>query len=115
MAGESPSVPRTDLERLLATERRLAVQLTAARGACDAAIAEAEAQANAREQALDAELEREQRRLSDSLVEEQRQGERETAATADRQVAAFAAIPPDVVTVLARKLALRFLTREDAR
>jgi len=115
MAADSPTVHRTDLERLLATERRLAEQLTAARGASEVLIAEADAQAKAREQALDAELEREQRRLADSLAEEQRHGEREIAATADQQVAAFAAVPPDVVTGLARELALRFLAREDGR
>ena len=115
MTGDSTSVPRTDLERLLATEHRLAEQLAAAREACDAVIAEAEAQAKARADTLDAELEREERRLSESLVEEQREREREIATTADQQVGAFAAVPPDVVTAVARRLALHFLAREDGR
>lgn len=115
MAGLSTPVAQTDLERLLATERRLAARLSAARAARDRVIAEAEAQARTREAALHAELEERERRLTESLAEEQRRLEREIAGKADRQVAAFSAAPPEVVIVLARELARQFFADQATR
>lgn len=98
-----------DLTRLLDTERRLEERLRAAHAERDAAVAGAQAAADARERALDEGMALEQRRLTETLAAERKAGEREIAVGADREAAAFEGIPDGRLTAVAQALLQRFL------
>lgn len=115
MPGDTSAspVPQNDLQRLLATERRLAERLAAARAERDRVVAEAEAAAKAREAALAADLEGAERRLRDTLTAERRQREQEIAAAAEREIASFEAVSQQRLAEIVQLLERRLLGEDD--
>jgi prophage DNA circulation protein len=114
MPGDTSAVPQNDLQRLLATERRLADRLAAARAERDRVIAAAETAAQAREAALAADLESAEGRLREALAAEQRQREQEIARAAEREVAAYEAVPQSRLAEIVQLLQRRLLDEERA-
>ncbi len=108
------SVPAGDLARLLETERRLGERLRSARSEAEALVAQARADVAQREAALDAELEGDERRVTERLARDRRKREREIADEAERQVAAFAAVSAQRVRAVVRTLTQRLLDDESA-
>ena len=106
--------PSGDLTRLLDTERQLADRLRAARAEAEALLARARSDAGQREARLVAELELEERSLTERLIGERTTREREIAADAQRQVSAYADVSNERLTTIARALARRLLDEEKA-
>lgn len=107
-------VPAGDLARLLDTERRLAERLRSTHAEADAVIAQARVDAEQREAALAAELEADERRMTERLAGERRQREREVADDAQRQIDAYAGVSTKRLSALVRTLAPRLLDDEGA-
>jgi hypothetical protein len=116
MRTASTSLPQapSDLDRLLATEQRLAEQLAAARAQSQVLIAAARDAAERREGAFAEELETEERGLAQALAAEQVEQERALAERAAGEAAAFERIPAARVAAVARELALRFFSGQPA-
>jgi hypothetical protein len=108
------SVPSTDLTRLLDTERRLAERLQSARAEAESVIARARADVAQREAALAAELEADERRMTERLALERRARERDIADEAERQVNAYAGLSAERLSATVHALARRLLEDERA-
>lgn len=108
------SVHPGDLERLLETERRLGERLRAARAEADALVSRAQAAAVAREAALAAELEAEERLSDERLGREHREREREIADDAQRQIDAYQRIPAKRLSEIATRVTRRLLEEDGA-
>ena len=108
------SVPAGDLARLLETERRLGERLRSARAEAEALVAQAHADVAQREAALAAELEGDERRMTERLARERRKREREIADEAQRQIDAYAGVSAQRLSAVVRTLASRLLDGERA-
>jgi vacuolar-type H+-ATPase subunit H len=108
------SVPARDLARLLATERRLDERLHAAQTEAELLVTHAREDAERREAALAAELERDEQRLTERVTRDRRKREQEIADAATRQIAAYRDVSPERLALLARQLGNRLLDDETA-
>lgn len=108
------SVHTGDLQRLLEIERRLGERLRAARAEAETFVVQAQTAVAAREAALAAALEAEERLADERLAREQRQREGEIADDAQRQVDAYERIPARRLSEIAKTLARRLVEEDGA-
>ena len=97
---------------MLDTERQLAERLRAARAEAEALLVRARVNAAQREAKLAAELELDERSLTERLIGEREKHEREIADDAQRRLSAYADVSDERMTALARALARRLLDDE---
>jgi vacuolar-type H+-ATPase subunit H len=93
-----------DLERLIATEQRLDEALRAARETATRLVAEAQAEAERREAALETELEAASARLAAETAAERERREREVRQEAELRVKRYESISAEQVAAAAREV-----------